>query len=131
MQDNGTPLQQHPEYYLCVPGSGPTSLLATAPIGKVDQEDRAEIFIAGPEEPKSGLPPDDAVPVHGVQPMRVFSPLLFTGMVCQVFCFFIDSKVVLTLLCQDQSCVRGAGDNATPAALSVQTAFLNLCKSPW
>jgi len=130
MQDNAVPLQQHPEYYLCVPGSGPTSLLATASIERADQEDRAEIFIAGLEEPKNGPLPDDAVPVHGVQPMKVFSPSLFTGMVCQVF-FSINSKVVLTLLCQDQSCVRGAGDNAIPAALSVQTAFLNLCKSPW
>ena len=85
MQNNAAPLQQHPEYYLCVPGSGPTSLLATAPTGRVDQKDQVEIFIVGSEEPENGPLPGDAVPVDAVQPMRVFSPSSFRGMVCRVF----------------------------------------------
>jgi len=85
MKDNTAPLQQHPDYYLCLPGPGPTSLLATAPTGKADQENQGEGYVAGSEEPEDGPLPDDAIPVDGVQPMRVFSPSLFTGMVCRVF----------------------------------------------
>ena len=85
MQDNAAPLQQHPEYYLCVPGSGPTTLLAAAPTGRPDQEDQVEVSIAGSEEPENGPLPDHIAPADGVQPMRVFSPSLFTGMVRWAF----------------------------------------------
>ena len=85
MQDNAVPLQQYPGYYLCVPGSGSPSLLATAPTERPNQEFRAEISIADSEEQDGSPPSGDVLSVSGVQPMKVFSPLLFTGMVRRVF----------------------------------------------
>jgi len=85
MQDNTAPLQRHPDRYLCVPGPGPTPLLATAPTGKADQQNQGEGHITGSEELENGSLPDNAAPVDGVQPMRVFSPSLFMEMVCRVF----------------------------------------------
>ena len=87
MQDNTTPLQQHPEYYLCVPGSGPTSLLAVVPAEGDDREVETEIFVADSEEPGKDLLSNDVVSVSDVQPMRVFSPSLFMGMVSRVIQF--------------------------------------------
>lgn len=93
MQDNTTPPQQHPEYYLCVPGSGPTSLLATVPAEGNDREVETEIFVTDSEELGKDLRSDDVASVSGVQPMRVFSPSLFTGMVCQVISFLSNPKL--------------------------------------
>ena len=88
MQDNVAPLQQHPEYYLCVPGSRPTLFFATVPTERADQGVQAEIIVADPEELENGFLPDNSISVNGVQPMRVFSPSSFTRMVCRVFCFY-------------------------------------------
>lgn len=85
MQDNAAPLQQHSEHYLCIPGSGSTSLLATIPAERTDQGVQAEMAIVNPEEPEHGSLPDDPAFACGVQPMRVFSPSLFAEMVCRVF----------------------------------------------
>ena len=86
MQENGVPLQQHPEHFLCVPVSGPPSLLATVPTERADQEVQAEKSITNSEEPEHGLQPDDVPSAGGAQPMRVFSPSLFTEMVCRLLC---------------------------------------------
>lgn len=94
MQDNAAPLQHHPEYYLCVPGSGPTSLLATVPREGADRGLQVEMLIANPGEPEHSSLPNDAC---GTQPMRVFSPSLFTDMVCRVFFGPIPSTAVLTI----------------------------------
>lgn len=83
MQDNAAPLQQYPEYYLCVPGSGPTSLLATIPTEGADQEVRTETFAADSKEPGDDSQPNDAASPC-VQPMRVFNPLPLTEMVRRV-----------------------------------------------
>lgn len=85
MQDNTVPLQQHPEYYLCVPGSGPIALLANVSTERADREVQAKMFMADSEEPVDDSLLDNSPPVGSTQPMRVFSPSLFTGMVCRVF----------------------------------------------
>jgi len=85
MQENSTPLQQHPEYYLYVPPSGPASLLAAFPTEKTDQEGQTETPIIDSEELKNGSLPDDTFLANGAQPMRVFSPSSFMGMVRQVY----------------------------------------------
>ena len=81
MQENPTPPQKHPEHYLCVPGSGPPSLLATVPAEMVDQEVQAKIPTAGSEEQEYD-PLQNDVASYGTQPMAVFSPSLFVGKVC-------------------------------------------------
>ncbi|KAF9647847.1 hypothetical protein BDM02DRAFT_3187667 [Thelephora ganbajun] len=81
MQENAAPLQQHPEYYLCVPGSGPTSLLATVTTERAGQEVQAEISIADSVERENDSLPNDAALVNNAQAMRVFSPSLFTGII--------------------------------------------------
>ena len=85
MQENPAPLQQHPENYLCVPGSGSPSLLASVPSERVDQEAQAEILIANSEEQEYGPLPNDITSVSDVQPVTVFSPSLFMGMVRRAF----------------------------------------------
>ena len=100
MQDNAVPSQQYPGYYLCVPGSGSPSLLAAAPTERPNQEVQAEISIADSEERDGGPPSGDAVSVSGVQPMKVFSPSLFTGMVRRVF-LLPQVPVLFTIPCQD------------------------------
>lgn len=93
MQDNAAPLQQHPEYYLCVPGPGSTSLLATVPTEGADREVEAEIFVVDSKEPGDDPQPNDATSTSGAQPMRVFSPLLFTGVVRRVLSFLSNPKL--------------------------------------
>lgn len=83
MQENPPPLQQHPEYHLCVPGLGPPSLLAAIPTERVDQNVQAEIPIVNSED--YGPLPNDIASAYNAQPVRVFSPSLFVGMVCRVF----------------------------------------------
>ena len=85
MQENPPPLQQHPEYYLCVPGSGPPSLLAAVPTDRVDQDIPGKIPIVDSEEQENGPLPNDVAFVYDARPVRVFSPSLFMGMVCRVF----------------------------------------------
>jgi len=84
MEENTPPLQQHPEYYLCVPGSGPPSFLAASPTEGVDQDVQAEIQIVNSEEQEHGPLPNDVASVYDSRPVRVFSPSLFVGMVCRV-----------------------------------------------
>ena len=86
MQENPAPPQQHPEYYLCVPGSGPPSLLAAVTAERVDQEAQAEIPIANLEEQGHDPLPNDVASVYGTQPVGVFSPSSFVVMVRRMFC---------------------------------------------
>jgi len=82
MQENATPSQQYPGYYLCVPESRATSLLATIPTERIGQEVQAGTFIVDSKRPENGTLPGGSPFANGAQPMRVFSPSLFTGMVC-------------------------------------------------
>ena len=84
MHANTVPPQQYPEYYLCVPGSSPKSLLATIPPKETaGREIQAKIFDANSEELENGSRVDDTVSDNGSQPMRVFSPSLFVKTVCR------------------------------------------------
>ena len=95
MQENAAPLQQHPECYLCVPASYPTSFLASVPAETADQEVQVDVFTTDSEEEESpnGTLSDASPPVISTQPMRVFSPSLFTGMVCLVPLLFPISQL--------------------------------------
>lgn len=85
MHENAVPPQQHSEYHLCVPGSGPTSLLATVPPEEAaDQEIQVD---ATSGELQSGTQADDTAFADSPRPMRVFSPSLFVAQVCrEPFC---------------------------------------------
>ena len=87
MRENAAPLQQHPEYYLCVPRAGSTSLLATVPTEGAGQEIQVEISMTDSEEPENSSKTDDATPADDAQPRRVISPSLTDGLVCRVFMF--------------------------------------------
>jgi hypothetical protein len=84
MHENAAPPQQYPEYYLCVPGLGPPSLVATAlPTRKADQGVQLKTFVADSEEPENVTRLDSVALANGTPPMRVFSPSLFAATVCQ------------------------------------------------
>ena len=85
MQENPAPPQENLGYYLGVPGSGHTSLHATAPAESLDRGAQEGIFTDNSEEQNCGPQPDDAAAPNGVQPMGVFSPSLFARMVRRVF----------------------------------------------
>jgi hypothetical protein len=86
MHENTVPPQQHPEYYLCVPGTGPTSMLATIlPNETADRETQATMFDASSEELENHTRADNTFPVNRSQPMRVFSRSLFVETVCREY----------------------------------------------
>jgi len=85
MQENPPPLQQHPEYYLCIPGSGPPSLLATVPTERVDQGVLTEIPVVNSEEREHDPVLNDVASIYDARPVRVFSPSLFVKMVSRGF----------------------------------------------
>lgn len=83
MDENHVP-SQHPEDYLCVPGSGSTSLFATIlPNETADQDVEAETLHPKPEELENCTQVDDPVFVDDSRPPGVFSPSLLVEMVCR------------------------------------------------
>lgn len=80
MHENAPPPQQHPEQYLCVPGSSPTSLFATAfPKDGADRGVRAPVFVTTSEELESDLRAGDTTSANCTPPKCVFSPSLFVA----------------------------------------------------
>lgn len=76
MYENAPPPQQHPEHYLCVPGS------ATAfPKDWADRGVRAPVFVTTSEELESDLRAGDTASTNYIRPKRVFSPSLFAATV--------------------------------------------------
>lgn len=78
MHENAVPPQQHPEHYLCIPGPGSTSLLATIlPKESADPGVQAKILDTDSEELETGVRVDETAIFNTPRLMRVFSRSLF------------------------------------------------------